>query len=148
VIRDDSHCVNGDVCGFGFDDGLYVRCHREGHQAAEGNKRDVTHSKARPEGGVTIMDIEPRHVFFFIFLSVTLTLMAGVADGVLQQNGGVTDTLINGGLVDKLYAFGKLCVFDLPWLNQWVAWPLRLINLIFGMLFIRFLWKLVPIVGR
>lgn len=94
------------------------------------------------------MDIEPRHVFFFIFLSVTLTLMAGVADGVLQQNGGVTDTLINGGLVDKLYAFGKLCVFDLPWLNQWVAWPLRLINLIFGMLFIRFLWKLVPIVGR
>lgn len=95
------------------------------------------------------MDIEPRHVFFFVFLAVTLTLCCGIADGVIAgPDTGVTYDLMHGDLAARAGAVFDLWNVGYDWLNPWVAWPLRLINWVFGLLIIRFLWKLVPVVGR
>lgn len=97
------------------------------------------------------MEIEPRHVFFFLFLSCTLMLMGGIADGVLAPGAGnesALDTLAHGGFVDKLSAFFKMFNMNYDWLNEWIAWPFRIVNWAFALLIARQLWKLVPVVGR
>jgi hypothetical protein len=94
------------------------------------------------------MDIEPRHLFFFVFLAVTLMLVSGIADGVIHKEGGVTDDLLGGSLSERLTAIWTMLSASFDWLPLWIQWPFRIINIITGFLIMRAIWKLVPIVGR
>ena len=95
------------------------------------------------------MDIEPRHVFFFVFLAITLIVICGIGDGVLSgPDTGVAYNLMHGNLAERVVAFAGLWNMDYDWLTPWLAWPFRIIEWIYALLILRFLWKLVPVIGR
>lgn len=95
------------------------------------------------------MDIEPRHIFFFVFLAITLLTICGIGDGVMSgPNEGVAYGLTHGNLSARAGALLDLWNANYDWLTPWVAWPFRIINWIFTLLILRFLWKLVPVIGR
>jgi len=104
------------------------------------------------------MELEPRHIFFILFLSVTLMLLGGIGDGIIasaddnpanKANHDVFYRLEHGkDLKDRIGAIVDIFTINYDWLTPWLRYPFMIINIAFGILILRQLWKLVPIVGR
>ena len=74
----------------------------------------------------------PKWFMFFFLVAVGLTVFCAFGDGVIAgPDSSVWGNLMHGDVYAKIDATGKLFFTTYDWLNPWLAWVVRLIDVIF-----------------
>jgi len=74
----------------------------------------------------------PKWFMFFFLIAVGLTVFCAFGDGqVVGPSDSVMHDVAHGDIFSKAVALEQIFFVDYTWLAPWLAWIVRIINLIF-----------------
>lgn len=74
----------------------------------------------------------PKWFIFFFLTAMGLTVFCAFGDGLIAgPDASVWHELMHGDTGARLTATGQLFSVNYDWLTPWVAWLIRLVNIIF-----------------